>query len=224
MSLYINYDEDFIIDLTPEEILEDQELEKQYFDNMNNRLEETTNPNSNNQDEQQNAENLFFDLEFYNLDNLPSNLQSNHEEKNEKPKNNEPLVATVNVNKSNRSSKTSNSNFLPVLPPKKVSSAWLNLSLTNETNGSETQSKETFSFTDGGYINPKFRSTHMSYAQKKNLKKQKVEKEKEKAMIEIYNENYSSSNVELDVFLNEEIRRPLPGIHVDIDEQIELDW
>lgn len=215
MNLYINYDDDVIIDLTPDEILEDQQLENQYFyqdnqdQNESNKTTDTSKP-------LENPDNLFFDLSYYNLGN-PQNNQA---------PNTTPEVTTSNSKK--RSLLDDNIVLLKQPSKKKVSSAWSNLELSSNSDKNSSKDSKTY-FTDNGHIDPKFRSTHVSYATKKKLKAQKAEKEREKMIMEEENERISSGNIspysgDMDVFYKEVIRRPLDGIHVEVEEKFEIDW
>lgn len=211
MSLYINYDDEEIIDLTPEEILEDQQLENQYFYQDQNEISHNTNTS----ELPQNAGNLFFDLSFYNF-----------ETSQQDPQNSKPQEIKSEPNTSNKKKRSLlEDTFISLKPPKKIASAWSNLNLNSNSDPNVSESNNNQScFNDCGHIDPKFRRTHVPYAQKRALRAKKIEKEREKTIMEQENERISSGNDDIEIFYQEKIRRPLDGIHVEIDEKIEIDW
>lgn len=226
MSIYNNYDgEEFIIELTPEEILEDQQLENQYFyDNEQdqNEVNNDTNGSKNSLD----TENLFFDLSLYGLSNSQSHSQPSLGSSQITSGGSSQIQSITNGNMQHQKKKRYllEDHLVTVPPPKKVSSAWLNLNLNNDSSNNLAANDSQSSFNDNGHIDPKFKRTHVPYYQKKKLKEQLNEKKKEQMEMEIENEKLSYDKEILDVFYNETIRRPLEGIHVEIEEKYEIDW
>ena len=111
---------------------------------------------------------------------------------------------TNNETTSNQEYATSQLRFLQTQPTKKVHSAWANLTIKKDTQHN----------TDIQTTNPAFKRTHSAID--KYLKFKKYREEQAQKLDEL--ENVDETHIDMEIFYREEVRRPLAGIHVDLDE------